>query len=1039
MYAAFLATIVGCFAGFLIPSVSAFSLSPATPQNYGEVERELEKIPPELEKAQCGGWDDRSASGTIATVRGVPGRNGVWNGNIRSGMATRKDDNGNTNIDDDFQFPDTTAGLTTACSPDKKDIPKTVWKEKKPEEGGLPGEVWQVSVTFPHPQFQDPPCRWRPKEGDGFRDTAPDNPLKELQEYDPVPEYGELKAEGEDRQSPPNCENLCKLLNSYQYYDCLETGRDDTNTYDICKRWGNKFLCSDAPADQSNQSCSPGVPATGKPNAQGCLGAQCRCQGDSGPQINGCVQNPSTDPNVSRVYYSYYRFYKGEYSRDKVETDDGDKDIATDEAEVACYGFYNEFDPKTHFTGITDPLPLSKDRRCVINFDKNGSPIEERRETQELKGEYGQNSSLPDRDPNTDGNQRTPPGQNRTAGAFNGDQDLWYLKLGGGFSLLNEKVFSGSYNNQLTNVFLNIGAVDTAVIRATEQLGVRRPFASGSFIRAFDDTGDRIVTSWWQTQQSAMASVLHPPIIRMILPSGWALGIDPDDPFFAANSVKVLKPLDKREGRIEVQINAADDTLGAALAYLQRSLLLHVVEEPVPAVIPVGSAVEFRGKAEAWCAWYMRRENKQNCDDAPPEVKTLIETLETYATDIEQYRLLRTELATYAGKILAIQQSVTKPVSDWMIDNIDAYQEFLTQQRLLQQGMGKEWRTVQEKMETFGSTTNLPWCMNQRFTMPVYSLLDDWMPSRKDGGKRTASGLTVISVDADADVVIDLSAIAFMSGSVTLPVLQPVQVRVTDFPLPPSPQDEKPLPVAYPELPRVTIIRDALKRAADALPKPYSSSGMSIPPIGFEPVDRAVTEARLQAVRDTGTIIDKMDERYKKFWKSIGPFKPNDPDPDFDPDNKKGIAYKKPLLECETWDDNTCQHVEMDLRERFQRIGSRPLVFLKEDYTSKDEERGIGAPCVGQSDVCTPMHPEEGGETHLWEIIGPRTIKDIIDELRTDIRKATLPEPVGDIDGDDSPRYGTDTGNLLPVYTVPPPVDLTPPASSSSSSTRTNP
>ena len=40
------------------------------------------KLKKYLEEAQCGGWDERSASGTIATVTGVPGRNGVWNGAI---------------------------------------------------------------------------------------------------------------------------------------------------------------------------------------------------------------------------------------------------------------------------------------------------------------------------------------------------------------------------------------------------------------------------------------------------------------------------------------------------------------------------------------------------------------------------------------------------------------------------------------------------------------------------------------------------------------------------------------------------------------------------------------------------------------------------------------------------------------------------------------------------------------------------------------------------------------------------------------------
>jgi hypothetical protein len=1021
MYAALFAATVGCFMGLLIPvsfARDALKLSPVTPANYDAVETELDKIPPELESAQCGGWDDRSVAGTIATVSGVPGRNGIWNGDILSGMATR--------AAEDLIFPTDATGLTTACAADTTEITKTVWRVKDGGQVSLDGspEYEQVTITFPHPKFSDPSCRWRLKNYPP--DTAPDVPLKPIGEYDPRPEYEEQQEEGKDRQSPQMCEGFCSYINTWQYKDCLDVGTAfDPITgavFSICLREGNRYLCSDQEVKDAAGACNSN---TGdKANSRLCKGEECRCEEDSGPiPGNQCVENPGTKAQEAIVYYSYYRRYTGSYTRDSVDTDDGD-DKASDSAQVACYGFYAEFDPKTHRTEAND-------RRCVVNIDVSG-----RRDSQTGKGEYGQNSTYVDRDrdPNRDQNQRTAPGENRIPGTFNGEKDLWYLKLGGGFSLLNEKVFSDDYKNDLTNVFLDVKALDTASMRATEQLDTNTPFATGSYIRAFDDTGIRSVASWWQTQQSAVASMLHPPVIRMILPSGWAFGIDTDDPFLTQNGITILKPADKREDRIEVQINAQDDTLGAALAYLRRSLLLHVIEEPIPVVVPVGSAVEFRAKAEAWCAWFMQKNHTQNCDDAPAEVRTLINTLETYATDIDQYRLLRAELALYAAKVLNIQQSVTKPVSDWMVANINAYQEFLTQQRLLQAGLSQEWRKVQEKMEMFGSTTNMPWCMNQRFTLPVYSLLDEWLPARADNGSRSADKLPVIGTDANADIVIDLSAVAFMSGTIVLPVLQPVQVRITDFESPPAVQNEKELPDSYPELPSITAIQDALKRSAETLPKPYSSSGSVIPPIALKPVDRVAVEARLEAMRKTTETVDAMNDRYKKFWMSIGPFKPNDPDPEFDINNKKSVAYKKPKLECLSWDDSTCQHVEMDLRERFMRIASRPLVFLKEDYTSKDQARGIGGPCVTQHDVCSPIHPEEGGEKHLWEIIGPRNIDEALDELRTDVRNATLPDPVGEIPRADFPKYGTTTGNLLPTYNVPRAIDLFPPASSSSSS-----
>ena len=174
--------------------------------------------------------------------------------------------------------------------------------------------------------------------------------------------------------------------------------------------------------------------------------------------------------------------------------------------------------------------------------------------------------------------------------------------------------------------------------------------------------------------------------------------------------------------------------------------------------------------------------------------------------------------------------------------------------------------------------------------------------------------------------------------------------------------------------------------------------------------------------------ITAMNDRYDAFWKSIGPLKTADAGQG----DRNSVEQMKQKLECFGWNDPACQHVEMDLRERFMRIGSRPLVFLNEDYESKDEERLIGGPCVGQEDVCTPVHPEEGGEKHVWEIIGPRTMTDTIDTLRDAVRDATLPSPVGDIAPNNFPNYGTPDDTLLPSYNIPKPIDLSPPRSSPS-------
>src|SRR5689334_11442315 len=59
-------------------------------QSYDQVKSQLDKIPPYLSDAMCGGWNgDVSVEGKIAKVTGVPGHKGDWKGAIDTGMAKR--------------------------------------------------------------------------------------------------------------------------------------------------------------------------------------------------------------------------------------------------------------------------------------------------------------------------------------------------------------------------------------------------------------------------------------------------------------------------------------------------------------------------------------------------------------------------------------------------------------------------------------------------------------------------------------------------------------------------------------------------------------------------------------------------------------------------------------------------------------------------------------------------------------------------------------------------------------------------------------
>jgi hypothetical protein len=1002
-FAAFAGIGIGLLTQGAIAARPSPNVGDQTPQNYEQVEGAVDQIEPFLEGSMCGGWKADTVNGKVSTVTGVPGRNHVWDGNIPSGMAVRLDENGDGNKDNDFQYPENTVGLSTVCSQGTNQRSLNPWRfiNGRPFEVGRP----ENAEAYPYPYFTDPPCRWRVKNEDGsFSDSAPSIPLRPISEYDPPPQYGQLdqSTEPRDRQSPPVCESFCRYLNTYVYIDCVNVqylpDPDTGEPYPACAPQDMKplFICNDQPADGAVESCAPGNPPTPgvTPNSRTCIGDGCRCPGP------GCGQ--------AEGYQSYYRKYEqGTYSRAPLEGIDGLQDRSSNGGPVACYGFYEEFDPYKKQTS-------AKDRRCVINID-----VSTYRDSQKGKGEYGQNNDY-DRNPNEAANQRE-------GGNYDKDKDLWYLKFSGAFSLLNETVFDKDFGKDLTNVFLNVDRLDTSDMHATVQVNPQKPVAVSNTIRTFDDTGSgRIVVSWWQKQESEMAEILHPSTLRLLLPAGWSFGADPEDPFFKRVTKVVQDKQDLRSDRIELQIDAEEDALGEAIGYIERSVLLHVEEEPVPVLLPMGSSTEFRVRAEQWCMWYMQNFQKKNCDDAPQEVKDLIEKLEEYADNIDNARLLRGELARYAGKVLQLQREIVKPISTWVSENVDRYKTVLQEQADIRSRYTAEWTEIQLIFNSFNDEANLPWCMNQRFTSPVYSLLDEWLPSRQMGGRISADELPNISVKAKEDIIVDLSTITYMTGSIALPVLKPVQIRITDIPLPPA-SKEHGITEELPDLPSVEDIRQHLRTATQNLPKPPTNV-KAPPPLDIAPLGEDALNSLGQTVGGIRDTLTGMRDRYDRFWKSIGPLRPGEDG------GRNGIKQMKENLECYGWDSDTCQHVEMDLIERFVRIGSRPLVMLNEDYESGGAPKSFGGTCIASDDVCSPVHPENGKPRTQWEIIGPRTLPEFIDDLRRNVRNETLPLPVGGISSSAMPHYDIDLNDLLPFHDVPKPIDLSPPRSSSSSS-----
>jgi hypothetical protein len=216
-----------------------------------------------------------------------------------------------------------------------------------------------------------------------------------------------------------------------------------------------------------------------------------------------------------------------------------------------------------------------------------------------------------------------------------------------------------------------------------------------------------------------------------------------------------------------------------------------------------------------------------------------------------------------------------------------------------------------------------------------------------------------------------------------------VQIRI-EIPSPPE-------PAKLPELPPIAGIREAVANAIGNMPDVVNE--LETPPSMEPPAaisNEIIADART-ALQNMKAIVDNMNERYEKFWKSIGPLKPLDPEaPDYEQQLKE--KEKKENLRCKDWDDMPCEHVEMDLMERVQRIGSRPLVQLKHDFESVGTKRTEPTNCLPEDDACHILNPEKTDPGFRWEVRGSSANDAPIDELKLEILTLTQPPPIGTVD-----------------------------------------
>lgn len=1102
-------------------------------------------------------WDD-STQGLIPRVAGLPGRNAIpWtqqapeslNTVLKSGMSKRQEE---------YVYPESAIGFATVCRPEgfwdiddasQQEVPDVLCEHpcQRPlgdvrASNGCELSTSEVELSCGGGEMRGPDDT-DPTFEEEMLENGKSGGLCHMLNFYVYPRWSLNDIECTNDKDPDEK----KYLNRYTRGGC-EMHDDGNFPSDSVMRervpgWnfdGWFGCCSDAPLFAER-------------NCIICEGAECQngnkvyavsygndrwrdndpneytCDGKGYPQHK--------DVSYARQYKSFYRQYPETiYKRATLQAEnDDDEPAVPDDAQgavrldipVSCYGFYESFRPDRNTPedaapvyyedALTRSVP-DMEKWCVIAAYYPDNPDAESEEegrrnfwemnkTQEGTGKYQTEEELKD-DPFDD------PVRNPN---FNEEKDFWYSDLGGGFSMINDPVFQKDSNGDITFALL---APDVARHRATPQLqktededGITwMDLSSGALVRATDDTVDHMVSDehpegdrrsiveWWQKLSTEIHKRLLPPIARVRIPSHWSLELDPLDPIYIENSPDPDAEIDPRMDTMEVQIHAEEDLLGDVVGFLERQMLLRITEEPIPLVVPMGSPTEFRADAHAWEIWAreieeLGRDNGVNTDAQRDEAQRVAEDLRTYADYIDDVRELRAELPRYAGTLLTEQRKITQALAEWLRRNAAEYRGFMAMKRYFAGDVAKEWEDVQAAWRKLSEKGAFPWSRNDRYTTPIYSLLDPWMPDRPNLDPPYSNGcpvnegeLPMFHDDFSSNIEMDISGMQELLQEVRFPVLKPVQVRIVTeqlqppaFPPPRDEADNIILPnvngdafPTLPDLPDIPSIYEKFDRGnakgTNTFPEICTPSEE-----GEEPTEEGCQDDRLRipmyitfptlespnqvecVLNETKKIIGasestedfspaSMGEEYKLFWNSIiAPLCTEDGEAD------PFCIEEGEEQDCLTPHEKGCVHFEMDLRERFQRIGARPAVLVKDDFLNVGTFRNpieAGAEqcewdiqnkpaeslqncdmlqdgyldCPEKDWTCLLQHATERLPREGWQFIFEDEGKQAanMDELRTQMREETWNAS----SSSQAFPYVTPSEKLIPSYEVFPEIPL---------------
>lgn len=521
----------------------------------------------------------------------------------------------------------------------------------------------------------------------------------------------------------------------------------------------------------------------------------------------------------------------------------------------------------------------------------------------------------------------------------------------------------------------------------------------------YDDSDHRALAKFWENQQRELLKMVADPQTRLIMPARFLVGIADDDPVFQYVKNTVSTP----HGTVELTIKAGAEDLQNVLQSFIRIFVAPIQEVRLPVLVPLASASEIDGLIFQWKEW-KQGEDKAALQEGRPSksggADPLIAKLGQYRDRLAAVRRTRGALAKELTRMYDTQEKIRTYFADWFKSQTDQF--LLAIQRADQRrDLKRIWRLLQRSMLQTDECQML-YCSNQRYSTPVYSLLDNWWgaPSVLPGDSRDPSyippyDLRTLGYTQPPDQVFDFSNMKFSRDPLLIPVLSPVSVKI-GLPLPPSFGADPPDAGKFPDLPPVpneTVFDPFPMPDADLSAKPT----ISIPP----GTDLTAAEDMLRQIRkivDGTEIADQIiEEQNLKAGDSIddGGFPPDGLQP-----NRLSMrsAYcrfqpsvtKPPDDEQKHGKASRIIHTEDDLKERMSRLFARWMPQRTEDMAGRVARRNLDFPDPAKppkchEDVVCYFLPPEVTKQTSWQWFMPTTTGGNFNALADQMKTMTLP------------------------------------------------